>query len=371
MNIKSFIDHLKMLGISKYIGVPDSTLSDFCKALNEEDEKGLTYTVAVNEGSATAIAIGDYLSTKKVSCVFMQNSGIGNMLNPLASIANSAIYSIPILFVIGWRGEYAFQDEPQHAFQGKITLELLKTLDVDYSILDRNTTEGDFEEYISIAMECLKNGKQYAFIVRPGTFYSYKKYLEYENHFEISRFEAIKKIIDSLDDSSLIISTTGKISREFMKVKGDLSNSFLCVGGMGYASAISLGIARNAKTKKVFCLDGDGSSLMHMGNIAFIGNSGIPNVYHFVLNNLAHESVGGLPTNMEKVAFSKIATACNYKKTFYVRYMSELEDVLANIKMMEGPVMIEIGVKNESCEELPRPEDLNHLKKEFMTSLVD
>lgn len=294
MRARELAENIRSIGIELYAGVPDSTLKILCDHFNKE--KGIRHYTTANEGAAVALAIGEYLSSGRAGCVYMQNSGIGNIVNPIAALAHPEVYGIPMLLLIGWRGEPGKKDEPQHKFMGRITESLLQGLEIGYSILDAQTTEKDLKNILNTAKKCMGDQKQYALVIKKG-FLEKEDQIFYKNAYCMNREEAIRIILESAEDQSFFVSTTGKISREAyeqsQKIYGGHERIFMTVGGMGYASMIAAGIAAGAPGQRVYCLDGDGALLMHMGNLAFLGNLALKNMVHICLNNEAHESVGG------------------------------------------------------------------------------
>lgn len=359
MKVELFVNEIKALGITTIAGVPDSALQPFCNYLNGE-QKEFRHFVPANEGAAVGLAIGEYLASGKPTCVYMQNSGIGNIVNPITSLANEAVYDIPILFVVGWRGEPGKKDEPQHRFMGEITGELLDVLHIKNRVISNQMSEKEVRDIFLEAKQQLENQKQFAIIVKRdalqlGTSNSYK------NSFSLKREEAISEIIDSLSKEDVIVSTTGKISREVYeqcdKIIGHHKQAFLTVGGMGHAGMIAFGIAQQAHEKKVFCIEGDGAILMHMGELAFLAKQAPINYVHICLNNEAHESVGGMPTGAVGEDFFSLARDCGYKYVVCVNNSKELKKELMKIKEMDGPVFIEVKVSMESRKDLGRPKE--------------
>ena len=344
---KEFLEN--ELDINFYTGVPDSQLSSFCDYIENEYGIGNKHIIAPNEGNAVALASGYHLSTGKIPLVYMQNSGLGNIVNPVTSLTHELVYSIPMIYLIGWRGEPGVKDEPQHAKQGKITLDLLKLLDIDYMVLTKDTTLDDIKINI-------KN-KPFAFVVSKGAFKDFK--IKKSNENKLSREEAIKTIVNHLTDEDIIVSTTGKTSRELFEYREELdqghNNDFLTVGSMGHSSSIALAIALNKPQTNVFCFDGDGAILMHMGALALIGSNKPNNFYHILFNNQAHESVGGLPTIMGDIEINKIAESCGYKNVFKASNKEELTQILPDFLKEEGPVFLIVDVAIKSRKDLGRP----------------
>ncbi len=374
MKASDLLKKIEEIGIDIITGVPDSTLKQFCDCLNMYEGK-LKHYVTVNEGAAVALAIGSYLSSGKPACVYMQNSGEGNIINPLASLANKDVYGIPMLFIIGWRGEPGVHDEPQHVFQGKITCKLLEVMGVDYSVIDENTSSDQISGYLSKAQVCFNGNKQYALIVKKGAFESEGKFV-WDNGNSLNREEVLGKILKMISRDAAIISTTGKISRELYERSdaqyGNHDNIFMTVGGMGHASMIAFGVAINKPDKRIICIDGDGAMLMHMGSSAFIGNNAPRNYVHIVINNMAHESVGGMPTNCRNVEFSSLAACLGYRMSVRVQTEEEMLSISDIINHADGPILIEIMVALGARPDLGRPkESAKDNKISFMKNISD
>lgn len=352
-----FYDTLIRLGIDFFTGVPDSLLKSFCAYITDHTNSK-SHLIAANEGGAIALACGHYLATGRSGLVYMQNSGQGNAVNPLVSLADPEVYSIPMLLLIGWRGEPGKHDEPQHIKQGKITLSLLDTLGVPYKVLSDNAEEAKvcLEEIIDVLKA---RGGPVALIVRKGTFGPYQMQKRDNLQLELARQAAIKAVVDNLDECDIIVSTTGKTSRELYEyrdnVDGDHYRDFLTIGSMGHCSQIALGIALAKPERQVYCLDGDGAVIMHMGAMAIIGSSKPKNFKHIVFNNGCHDSVGGQPTCGFAVSITGIANACGYKLTLQARTEEEIIDKLRVIRSAGGPVMLEIILKKGARKNLGRP----------------
>lgn len=353
-----FINQLRKYSIDFFVGVPDSLLKNICAYLLKNIDKNRNI-IAANEGGALSMAAGYYLATKNIPVVYMQNSGLGNVVNPLLSLIDPDVYNIPALLVIGWRGEPGIKDEPQHVSQGRLTLPLLEVLGVEYCIL---SDESDFDNQLDIAIKFMNNtNKPYAFIIRKGIFESEVTMAEvsYTNDTTIVREDAIKQIIDNVEDNAIIVSTTGMISRELFEVreaKGQgHERDFLTVGSMGHASQIALGIALQKTERPVYCIDGDGAALMHMGSMTIIGSCQPLNYTHIVLNNGAHDSVGGQPTVCLTIELPSIAKACGYKEVVSVNDSLSLAKLLSSMKVKSRPMFLEIKVKKGARKDLGRP----------------
>ncbi len=341
-----------------FTGVPDSRLKALCNYLMNKygiDKK--YHIIAANEGSAASIAAGYYLATGKVPVVYMQNSGEGNVINPLVSLLNEKVYAIPMIFVIGWRGEPGIKDEPQHLFQGEITCKLLEDLDVEYMVIDKNTTDDDIEKQMKYFNSLLSLGKQVAFVIKKDALI-YKGKVEYHNEYSLLRETIIEHIVN-IAKEDFIVSTTGKTSRELFEIRErnnqGHNKDFLTVGSMGHSSSIALGIALQKEEKKIWVIDGDGAVLMHMGAMAVIGANSPENLIHIVINNAAHETVGGMPTVMGDIELCNIAKACGYKYAVSISTLPELDKELLRAKRSNELTFIEVKSAIGARENLGRP----------------
>ncbi len=354
---KRFFEILNSNGINFFTGVPDSLLKDFCGYVTDNvSEKD--HIINSNEGAAIALASGHYIATGKPGLVYMQNSGLGNAVNPLLSLADSEVYSIPILLVIGWRGEPGKKDEPQHIKQGKVMLDLLKAMNISYDIINSSTC--NIEEILRKAYSAMTElSCPYALIISEGSFEEYKMVHDMQSDYQFNREEAIKLILDDLSNNEIIVSTTGKTSREVFEYRKKNNqghqNDFLTVGSMGHCSQIALGIALEKNRKQVYVLDGDGAVIMQMGSLAILGSEAPENFRHILLNNGAHDSVGGQPTAGFKTDFSAIANACGYNLAIRAETEKEIKDGLSKMKEIPGPAFLEIRVNKGARKELGRP----------------
>lgn len=344
MDVKTFAD---ILGCDFFCGVPDSQLRALCDWLIDTyGTDPVHHIIAANEGNAASIASGYHLATRKTPVVYMQNSGLGNIINPSASLLNPKVYDIPAIYIIGWRGEPGIHDEPQHIYQGAVTLTLLEDMGIKYIILSKDTSPEELSHFINSTQG------QRAIVVRKGAL-TYGKIRKYLHNFVMIREEIIRHIISFSGDSP-IISTTGKTSRELFELREDHSRDFLTVGSMGHASSIALGVALNFP-RKVWCIDGDGAALMHMGSLAVIGTIRPKNLVHVVINNSAHESVGGLPTCAGSIDLPGIAKACGYVHVYSVNDYDGLDEALSSARDNDGLTFIEAKCKIYSREDLGRP----------------
>jgi phosphonopyruvate decarboxylase len=317
---QEFITHLQASGVEFFTGVPDSLLKEFCACLEHVPRAG-HHIISANEGGAVALALGYHLATRKVPLVYLQNSGLGNIVNPLLSLADPEVYSVPLLLVIGWRGEPGVHDEPQHKKQGRVMLSMLDAMEIPHSILGPETVDPQAALKDALAY-VRKMSAPYALVIKKGTFQSFAAPKVEKKDFPLSREEAIQQVIESLGERDVLISTTGMPSREVYEYRSRRGEGhqrdFLTVGGMGHASQIALGIALQKPRRSVYCLDGDGALLMHMGALAITGVLKPRNFKHIIVNNGAHDSVGGQPTVAFDVDVPGIAHACGYESVFCV-----------------------------------------------------
>ena len=365
---KQFIQWLKENGIDFFAGVPDSLLKDFCAYVSDSCPDN--HVITANEGAAVALACGYHMATGNLGVVYMQNSGQGNAVNPLASLADREVYSIPLLLLIGWRGEPGKKDEPQHIKQGKITLDLLQAMGIPHKILPDDEASA-CQTVQQIIHECKQQSVPMALVIKKGTFQPYQLVNEWASGYTLKREEAIGIIADCLDDQDIVVSTTGKTSRELYehrdKKDGVHCRDFLTVGSMGHSSQIALGISIAKPNRRVFCLDGDGSVIMHMGAMPIIGSRQCRNFRHIVLNNGAHDSVGGQPTVGLDISLVDIAKACGYQSAESFESAQELLKGLQQFKKSPGPSFLEVKIAKGARDDLGRPKiPPQENKKDFM-----
>ena len=354
---KFFYDTLASYSVDFYAGVPDSLLKNLCAYITDHADAAHNI-IAANEGGAMGLAAGHYLATSQIPVVYMQNSGQGNIINPLASLTDPDVYNIPVLLVIGWRGKPGVHDEPQHVKQGKVTTGLLNVMGIDYTVLSKE--EDKAEAQIKKAVEYMQATKQcYALVIEKDTFDAYTLQNVEKNDLTMSREEAIQTVAAALGEKDCIVSTTGMISRELFEYrtsKGEgHERDFLTVGSMGHASQIALGIALAKTDRKVWCFDGDGASIMHMGSMAIVANKAAKNYIHVVFNNGAHDSVGGQPTVGLKIDLPAVAKAVGYKSVMSVNTKENLKKALFELTSAEGPILLEVQVKKGNRKDLGRP----------------
>lgn len=355
MQVEKFVN---LLDADFYTGVPDSQLKALCNYLIHTygiDAKH--HVIAANEGNCAALAAGYHLATGKVPVVYMQNSGEGNIINPVASLLNDHVYGIPTIFVVGWRGEPGVHDEPQHVYQGMVTVKLLEDMDIATYVLDKTTTEEQLEEVVAEYKKLLAKGKQVAFVVRKGAL-SFDGKVEYENQYTMVREEIIRHIAAATGED-IVVSTTGKASRELFEIREANGQShkydFLTVGSMGHSSSIALGIAIQKPASRVWCIDGDGAALMHMGAMAVLASNKPENMIHIVINNGAHETVGGMPTVCSGFSIAPVAKAMGYPHAVQVEDFASLDKALEDAKNRKELSLIEVMCSIGAREDLGRP----------------
>jgi len=355
MDPGKFMDILNSIGDEFFTGVPDSLLGPFIDCIVGKYGVSDKHIVAANEGLAVGLAAGHYLATRKPAVVYMQNSGIGNAVNPICSLLHDKVYAIPVIFVIGWRGEPGVKDEPQHVFQGEVTLSLLECLQIPYTIVSKDS---DLQHDAEVFCRHLERGQSVAFVVRKDAFINAEK-VRYSSEALISRESALESILDASTKNDYFVCTTGKLSREMYELRKNASaghnRDFLTVGSMGHSLAIAHGISRAKPQNRIWCLDGDGAMLMHMGSLAVVGVHKPKNLVHVVINNGAHETVGGLPAASKYLRLCDVAKAVGYDTTFHVACGQELADTLAKVQNKEGLIFVEIMCNLDSRPNLGRP----------------
>lgn len=354
MNVQVLLQELKA---DFYTGVPDSQLRALCDCLMESKGIGKEHIIAANEGNAVALAAGAYLATGKIPVVYMQNSGIGNAVNPILSLISDKVYGIPCIFIVGWRGEPGIHDEPQHIHQGELTVRLLEDLGLRTYVIDIDTSESDIRQELAECAEWFKQGKSLAFVVRKNALQNDVK-LQYQNAYGLFREQVIECVAEAAGQD-IIIATTGKAGRELYEIRERRGQAhkydFLTVGSMGHCSSVALGVALNRPEKKVWCIDGDGAVLMHLGAMGVIGSRKPGNFVHIVINNEAHESVGGMPTAAVTMNIPQIAMGCGYESAVSVQTMDELKEMLRRAKDTAVLSLIEVKCAVGARADLGRP----------------
>ena len=350
-----------------FTGVPDSLLKEFCMCVTKKSQSK-HHIIAANEGNALALACGYHIATSNYGVVYMQNSGLGNMINPLLSLADEKVYQIPMLLIIGYRGEPGIKDEPQHIKQGELTLPILKTLNINYVVLDETfaTQIKECHDYME------KTKKPMAIIVTQGTFSKYDDMENKMNFYELTRERALEGIIHQLSNQEFVVSTTGKTSREIFEIRErnqqGHANDFLTVGSMGHTSSLAAGISLFCE-KNIYCIDGDGSFLMHMGGLAVAMQNVGENFKYILINNGCHESVGGQPTIANQIDIKAILTAFGFEKVVMISKEEELADGMKQLKMTGKAAMV-VHTNDQSRKDLGRPTTTpKSNKKEFQEKL--
>jgi len=367
-----FYEKLTENGVSFFTGVPDSLLKDFSAYLTDHASTD-RHIIAANEGNAVGLAMGSYLATGHPALVYMQNSGQGNAANPLISLADHKVYGIPMLLLVGWRGKPGIHDEPQHRMQGKITIEFFETLQIPTQVLSADPVLA-FSQVEALLKQTKYESRPVALVVEKGTFKKYTLQNATKNTFSLHREAAIEQIVGALPPKAVVVATTGKIARELNEIRQrrneNGSTDFLVIGGMGHALQIAAGIAQEKPDRLVCCLDGDGAALMHLGGLCVVASMKQKNLRHIILNNGAHDSVGGQPTVGFKVQFNAIAAACGYASKKKVTNAQKLEKQLYSFMKQTGPSLLEVCVALGSREDLSRPKQTPQENKQiFMKAL--
>jgi phosphonopyruvate decarboxylase len=364
IKVSALINLLKKNKCNFYTGVPDSVLKELSSYLQNTNKK--KHIIATNEAPAVSIGIGQYLSTKKIPAIYMQNSGLSNALNPLISIAHKKVYSIPLILIIGWRGSPYVKDEPQHNVKGKITKEILKLLNIKYTILRSSSDIKKFDKQIKSAK---KNKSIVACLIEQGTLEKNKNTKKKKSYYNLNKEFFLKNLLQNLKKNTKIISSTGYNSRELMylreKYKFKNTKDFYMVGGMGHTSSVALGYSLSSKNKTI-CIDGDGSLLMHLGSIKTAGNFANKNFKYILLNNNAHDSVGGQSTYANDVDFEKLSKSLGFNNFYSIDNKKNLKKIIKKFLSEKKLSFLEVKVSNSKIKKLPRPTDLIKIKNKFM-----
>jgi len=372
INSEVFYRTLRDRGIDFFTGVPDSLLKDFCAFITDHATER-DHVIAANEGGAVALACGHYLATGKPGLVYMQNSGLGNAINPLISLADRDVYGIPMLLLVGWRGEPGVKDEPQHLKQGRVTTGLLDQLEVPYRLIPE--TEEELTECLNALFSEMMGGmKPVGLVARSKSFAPYQSVNYGVTSETLTRETAIHRIASKLGNGDIVVSTTGGASRELYEYragrKQETGRDFLTIGSMGHAALIAMGIAAARPDRQVICLDGDGSALMHLGAMAIIGSRAPGNLKHIILNNGAHDSVGGQPTAGFSVSFVDIASGCGYSEAWKVETEQDLDRRVGILISTPGPALLEVRVRRGSRPDLGRPKETPKENKESFMKFI-
>lgn len=370
ISAKSFIEYLQAQGICFFSGVPDSLLKSVCACIEQTVDKK-NHVIAANEGNAVGLAMGHYMATQQVPLVYLQNSGLGNMINPLLSLADQAIYGIPMMILMGWRGEPGIKDEPQHLKQGKVMCHMLEAMEIPYFLLDK-----DFNVAKMQVDKALKQAKEnlcpVVMNVSKNTFEAVASGQDHSAVHALKREQAIQILVEELHDPNrLFVATTGMISRELYEVRENVKQShsqdFLTVGGMGHASSIALGLAMAQPNRPIVCLDGDGAAIMHLGGLAIAGAQNCENLLHILINNGAHDSVGGQPTVALEMDWVGITRSMGYRQSYSISDEQSLRQTVRQAMEVAGPTFIEVKVNKGNRKDLGRPKiSPEDAKKMFM-----
>ena len=368
---KYFVESLAKAGIDFFAGVPDSLLKNICAYLTDNSPKAKNI-IAANEGAAIGLAAGHYLASGQIPVVYMQNSGLGNTVNPLMSLTDEEVYNIPVLLLVGWRGEPGKHDEPQHVKQGKVTIPLLDAMGIKNVVMA--TEEDALDTQLREGIAYMEETKRaFALVIQKGTFDDYQLQHIAPSSLSMSREEAIQLAAGSIEKEAVIVSTTGMISRELFEYRaaGNTGHDrdFLTVGSMGHASQIALGIALEQPGRPVYCFDGDGAAIMHMGSLGIVGDMQPKHYTHVVFNNGAHDSVGGQPTIGLCIDLPAIAMACGYRSAVSVDNAEDLKKALAD-KEGGSPRLIEVKVKKGARKNLGRPTTTPIQNKEALMAFL-
>lgn len=372
LSSQELYDPLVANGVDYFCGVPDTITGPFSHFLeaNAKDR----HVITANEGNAIGLAIGYHIATGKIPLVYMQNSGLSNAMDPLTSLADRSVLSTPMLLLVGWRGQPGRQDESHHTRQGLITPDLLHSLEIPFDTLSRDPSEANQQ-----VSEMIKNAgdqiRPHALLIEQSSFAEYSSDIAPFGNYPMSREEAVGTVVDALDETTIVVASIGKLSRELFeyrqKNEQDPSKDLLVVGGMGHASSIALGIAQQKPEKKIFCFDGDGSVLMHLGALATIGNLGPGNFYHVVFNNGVHDSVGGQPITARNVDLPAIARACGYRYATAQNESQLVTKEVVKIQQDVGPALLEVKVQPGARTNLTRPTIRPKENKELLMSFLE
>lgn len=364
--VELLINSMIRANIKFVTGVPDSMLAPLSKAFIENET--IHHVTAVNEGSALSLALGNFVGSNSIPLIYLQNSGLGNIVNPYTSLVHEEVYAIPCILLIGWRGEPGVPDEPQHLVQGRITIPMLNALGVPHFNL---TEDSDIENIISDAVRTAKEKNSgVAILVSSGVFEN--TFIQDSNTNSLSRIKSIEFIVNNSSLNALFVSTTGKTSRELNELLSNskVKNAFFTIGGMGHCSSIALGLHLAQPEKEIYCLDGDGSVQMHMGALATIGKMSPNSFTHVIFDNGVHESVGGQEVSNSNLNYELLAKSCGYNNVAMVKNISDLNVALNTLPINEGPRLIIIKVNKSSSAKLGRPTGKpTDWKREFTSSL--
>ena len=364
INSENFLRYLLKKNINFYAGVPDSCTNEFCNALNKL--KKVKNIVTANEGVAVSLGIGYYLSTKKIPCIYLQNSGLGNATDPLTNLSNKEVYNIPIMLMIGWRGAPDIKDEAQHDVQGRILLKSLKLYGIKYLVINKDSDKKKVSNLLKYAK---KNNRTIALIIKQKTFSKVKKNFEKVNKASILRKDLISSLLNNIKKNSKIISSVGYNSRELYQIRSEKKfkngKDFLMIGAMGHTLGVSLAISKY-NNNEVICLDGDGSFIMHLGSFTLIGKYPQKKIKYILADNESHESIGGQKTEINKINIKKLSKAFGFKKFFFIKKKNNLELTMKKFLQTSGPSFLHVKISTGTLKNLIRPKNFENIKKNFM-----
>ena len=354
-----FVDRVQAAGIRMFTGVPDSLLKDFGAHVMTELPRE-QHVITANEGAAVGLALGHYLRTGEPALVYLQNSGFGNTVNPLLSLADPDVYGVPMLVLVGWRGQPGVKDEPQHVKQGRVQAALLDAIEVPWEVLPHDHNDAD-DTIARMTSAALEGNTPAVLLVEKGTFAAAASAPPPPpgTSARPSREDALIAVVEALGDATINVSTTGMLSRELFELRertgADAGRDFLTVGGMGHASSIALGVALQESDREVWCLDGDGALLMHLGSLAVVADHGPTNLFHVVFNNGVHDSVGGQPTSIVSVDVPGVAQASGYRYAAVTDDLAAVPRLVAELRQHGGPSLLEVQVRPGNRPDIGRP----------------
>lgn len=372
VNQQSLFEALDRLGVKFFTGVPDSLLNDFCLYMtnNIPDSR---HVMAANEGNAIGIAAGSYMATGNIPLVYMQNSGIGNATNPLLSLTHNCVYGIPMILVIGWRGDPSINDHAQHKKQGELTPVLMKDMDIPYEILDNDDTV--IEKFTWAVTKAKEISSPVALIAKKAILTQKEKKQQYPESILMNREEAISAVIDVFGEDAIYLGTTGRATREVheqLKMHGiGEGHEWQNVGSMGHVSSVGLGLALACPDKKIVVFDGDAAAVMHMGALATNCRYKASNLIHIVLNNGVNESVGGQQSAGQLIDLTGVAKSCGYRNIGHaVENKEELQQVMRTLPGDDMPAFVDVHVRQGIRPDMPKLNIDHKAQKEALMKYI-
>jgi phosphonopyruvate decarboxylase len=356
-------------GVTFATGIPDSVLGGLCWELMKETS-GINHVIACNEAAAVATAIGWHIGTNSIPLVYLQNSGLGSAVNPLASLAAGEVFHVPVLLLIGWRGKPGRLDEPQHRLMGSATVPILNCLGIPVDELPPDE-EIAHDAITKIFGEIRVTGESRALVVEMGTIGPSESIPWSRYHAGLwTGAEALRHLCRRMPKDDLCVSTVGLVSRLLAAYRSghrqEPANDLLAVGGLGLVSQLALGLALATPTRRIWCFDGDGSLLMHLGALTSVGASKPKNFVHVLFNNGIHESVGGLPSANQDTAFLQISRACGYKWDASAANAADLDILDHWLQDRDGPYFLELRVSRNVDLEVGRPRTSPRANKDMV-----